>query len=587
MNSSRPSMLPGDCRTLPAVLRAHSVLRSHADAFRFLDSQGHERNRLDYAGLDRRASEIGRQLQAMGLRGERVLLLFPAGLDFIAALLGCFYAGVTAVPVPLPVTTQERALARAVSLARDAEPAGILSISTLATRAAEAFGLPQSCVIATDSLQPITSSNDFLDPDPQSLAMLQYTSGTTGKPRGVMLTHENLMANQRILHETLRMSADDRAVCWLPHYHDMGLIGAILQTIYAGCSCALMSPLAFLQRPRRWLEAISRTKATISMAPNFAYALCARRADAQEPGLDLSSWRLAICGGEPVIPETLGAFAERFAAAGFRRAALMPCYGMAESTLLVTADRLEQEFHVHEYAQPERSPLKDQTPRRKHVGCGSSPRDHRLAIVDPLRRVRLSDGQEGEIWLQGPSVAQGYWRRSTETSETFHARIADEAGAGDWLRTGDLGFLTPDGLCVTGRCKDLIILRGVNIDPLEIELSARGSHPSLEHGAGAAFGTNTGDTEAVVLVHEVGRTAARTLDSTAVAQAIAHALHGDFGIVLHDLVLVAPGTLPRTTSGKIQRRLCKELYGAGQLSPLAPMEHLTLGRSRRQPVPSC
>jgi acyl-CoA synthetase (AMP-forming)/AMP-acid ligase II len=571
---------------MAGMLRLHARRQGSAEAFRFLDARLNVAALISYAELDHRAALIAAQLREAQCEGERVLLVFPSGIDFVSALFGCFYAGSTAVTVPIPVMEAQRAFERALPVARDAEPRAILTLSERLQPALQNDGFANARWITTDTIK---SDGPLWQPDgpaPSSIALLQYTSGTTGVPRGVTLSHENLMANQFLLREALDTRADDRAVCWLPLYHDMGLIGAVLQTVFVGGSCALMSPLTFLQRPLRWLEAISKLRATISMAPNFAFEFCARRGEKALPDVDLSSWRIAICGGEPVRGEVLSRFADTFSPNGFSMAAFAPCYGLAEATLLVTASPRGQKIISERVpvAGAANEPSGHQSSNgRVHVCCGRPGKDHEIAIVDPRSRRRVAAGSEGEIWLRGPSVGQGYWRRIAETRETFHGEIAGEPPAGGWLRTGDLGFVGKQGLFITGRLKDVIIVRGANIDPLDVEMAACASHESLGGSSAAAFGIDGGNTEAVVLVLEVDRAIVRNRDVEPLVAAIIRALIRKFGFSPHDVVLVAPGSLPRTTSGKIQRHACRRCYEADEFRPITNHSHPTLGRAR-QPV---
>lgn len=568
--------------SMAGILRKHALQRGDAEAFSFLDSKLNICTRISYAELDRRAALIADRLRKAQCGGERVLLVYPSGFDFVAALFGCFYAGSIAVTVPVPVMEPHRVFERALPIVQDAEPRAVLTLSDRLVTASESAVFAGINWIATDTIAPDGPLWHGEEPDSNSIALLQYTSGTTGVPRGVTLSQANLMANQRLLTEMFDIRPDDRAVCWLPLYHDMGLIGAVLQTVFVGGSCALMSPLTFLQRPMRWLEAIGKLRATISMAPNFAFELCARRGGTTLPDLDLSSWRVAICGGEPIREEVLARFTDSFSPCGFAASAFAPCYGLAESTLLATAPDKGSKIISAKLpdAAGQSSAGGSSHSARFHVCCGKPAKGHEIAIVDSQSRQRVRDGNEGEIWLRGPSVAKGYWRRKEETAEMFHAEIPGEPPAGAWLRTGDLGFIGPHGLFVTGRRKDLIILRGANIDPLDVETVARASHESLANGFAAAFGIAGEGTEAVVLILELDRSVMRSREFEPLVEAAVRALNRTFGFKLHDMVLVAPGSLPRTTSGKIQRHLCRQRYEAGEIRPVADCSHPALGRTR-------
>jgi acyl-CoA synthetase (AMP-forming)/AMP-acid ligase II len=565
-----------DASTIGEVLTWQVAHRPDKRAFLFLERGERETESFTFAELNRRAQAIAQILQKNELCGRRVILAYPSCLEFVAALFGCFYAG--AIAVPAPVASHGHALARIHTIVADAEAAAVLSLrSSLITE----LQIPDVLCIATDE---IPNSGVCLPQhvEPGGLALLQYTSGSTGTPRGVMLTHSNLIHSQRVLARALDSSADDIVVSWLPLYHDMGLIGSVLHTVYHGYFCVLMPPLSFMQKPIRWLKAIHRYRASISVAPCFAYDLCARRyVPERDADLDLSSWRAAICGGETIRPRVLEKFAETFRPAGFDPKALFPAYGLAEATLLATSSAAGSgmtKFSTDVVAAGE-GPDKPQAGRKQLACCGHAWEEQRIAVVDPVSCRRLPLGQSGEIWLQGPSVALGYWNRSEETKATFQAQLADEADSGLWLRTGDLGFLGPDGLVVTGRRKEIIVIRGANYDPVDIETEACDSL-SLSSGGAGAFSIDHDDGEAVVLALEIERSALRSMDVHLLASQVISAVNRRFGLTIYDLALLRPGALPRTTSGKIQRHLCKELYLAGDLGALRSIDHPGLGRCR-------
>ncbi|HWN44200.1 MAG TPA: fatty acyl-AMP ligase, partial [Thermoanaerobaculia bacterium] len=432
------------------VVRERAGRLGERCAFTFLGDGDTPTERLTYAEVDRKARSIAADLQRRGAQGERVLLLFPPGLDFVTAFLGCLYAGAVAVPAYPP--SPGRGTGRLRSLLEDAKPRLALTTPPLLPRVErEVEG-----AVALEGLLP----EDWRPPavGPDSLAFLQYTSGSTSTPKGVRVTHGNLIANERAIQHAFGQSEESVVVGWLPLYHDMGLIGNVLQPLWCGATCVLMSPLSFLQRPRRWLEAIGRFRGTTSGGPDFAYSLCVRKIPpAEREGLDLSSWRVAFNGAEPVRAATLDAFAEAFAPCGFHREAFYPCYGLAEATLFVSG------------GDPEVAPRVS----GNLVSCGRAWPGERITVVDPETGRELPAGEEGEICVSGPSVADGYWE-----GESF----------GGFLRTGDLGRLDEDGeLFVTGRLKDLIVVRGRNIYPHDVERTAEESHPALRPGGGAAF----------------------------------------------------------------------------------------------------
>jgi acyl-CoA synthetase (AMP-forming)/AMP-acid ligase II len=468
-------------------------------------------------------------------------LLFPPGLDFIVALLGCLSAGAVAVPAYPP--SPGRGTGRLRSLLADARPRLALTVSAWVERVGRELSEAVETVeiVAIDGLleEPAEDWRPAAA-DSSALAFLQYTSGSTSTPKGVRISQENLLANQRAIQRAFGQSEESVVVGWLPLYHDMGLIGNVLQPIWCGGSCVLMSPLAFLQRPARWLEAVSRFRATTSGGPDFAYALCVRKVlPAECVGLDLSSWRVAFNGAEPVRAATLDAFAAAFAPAGFRRRAFYPCYGLAEATLFVSG------------GDPDAPPVL----HNSLVGCGRAWPGERLAIVDPETGKLVPAGEEAEVWVAGPSVADGYWGRPEETAHTFGARLA-ETGEGPFLRTGDLGRLGADGeLFVTGRLKDLIVIRGRNLYPHDLERTAEESHPALRPGGAAAFSVEADGEERLVVAVEVERR--RETESREAAEAIRAAVLHEHEISPWEVVPIRAGTLPKTSSGKVRRLACR------------------------------
>jgi acyl-CoA synthetase (AMP-forming)/AMP-acid ligase II/acyl carrier protein len=511
--------------------------------------------------------------------GERALLLYPRTLDFISAFLGCLYSGVIAVPLYPP--RNDRSLPRLAAVAADAQAKLILTTSTSLPRIrAWLSRMPQSGgieVIATDQITP-DEANQWVRPDinPGSRAFLQYTSGSTSTPKGVMVTHGNLLHNEEMISRAFSHSESTRIVSWLPVYHDMGLIGGVLQPLYLGATCILMSPLAFVQKPLRWLQAIAKYRATTSGGPNFAYELCAAFiSEEAKEGLDLSSWKVAFNGSEPVREDTLQRFSKAFAACGFREETFYPCYGLAEATLLVTGGIAGSRQRIHAVNQQElvrgRAIASDEKGGKKFVGCGRAWSGQQVAIVDPERRTLCAEGEIGEIWVSGPSVTQGYWNRSEETSESFSVLLNQAAGVADnrlFLHTGDLGFLHQQELFITGRIKDLIIIRGRNYYPQDLELTAERTYRGLKPGCSAAFFIESSGEERVVLVQEV-ESAAPVADLQGVMERIRSEISKEYEVALHEVVLIKAGTIPKTSSGKIQRQACKAKYLKAELEVIA------------------
>jgi acyl-CoA synthetase (AMP-forming)/AMP-acid ligase II len=506
--------------------------------------------------------------------GDRVMLLYPPGLDFIAAFFGCLYAGVVAVPSFPPHAAQlARTLPRLVGVAADAELSAVLSTNAIAA-GADAIArhapiLGASTWIATDVL-PHDAGSDWREPDVahDALAFLQYTSGSTSAPKGVMVSHANLLHNLAYANHVEENDATSISVSWLPVIHDMGLIEGVLEPMYAGYPAYLMAPASFLQRPIRWLRAVSRYRATNSGGPNFAYDLCARKiTDTQRDELDLSSWCVAYNGAEPIRGDTLSAFYERFRNVGFRWRSFYPVYGLAEATLVVSSGRRDYEAVIQRadaggISRGEFRVATDDTAiSRPLVACGTAAYGTRVVVVDPESCRACAEGEIGEIWVASPSVAHGYWRREQLTAETFGAFLI--TGDGPFLRTGDLGVLRNGELIVTGRLKDLLIIRGLKHYPQDLELTAERQHPALRAGCAAAFALDDESREDVAIAIEVDTRALSTDGNEREAQlrdittAIRRAVTEEHGIVLAGVSLLAIGTMPKTSSGKLRRHACR------------------------------
>ncbi|NJN10936.1 MAG: amino acid adenylation domain-containing protein, partial [Richelia sp. RM1_1_1] len=443
-------------------------------------------------------------------------------------------------------------------------------LSTVQSLMTEKTDLKSLQWLTTDNLVPGIEDSWF-EPsiNKDTLAFLQYTSGSTGTPKGVMISHGNLLHNAQTTYQFMGHSAESKFVTWLPMYHDMGLIGGMLQPLYGGFPCIIMSPTSFLQRPYRWLQTISQYKGTTSGGPNFAYDLCVQKITSeQKVTLDLSSWSIAFNGAEPVRNETLERFAEAFAECGFRKEAFYPCYGMAETTLMVSGVNKATSPIVKtvqksalESSRIVESSVEDEDVYH-FVSCGRVIPEQKVVIANPETLKSCHRDEIGEIWVSGPSVGQGYWNRDGDTQETFGAYLSD-TGEGSFLRTGDLGFLQDGELFVTGRAKDLIIIRGRNLYPQDIELTAERSHPSLRAGASAAFTVLVNNEDKLVLVQELEFRAKP--DTTEVANAIRQAISEEHEVQVYAVVLIKPGSIPKTSSGKIQRRATRAQFENGTL----------------------
>lgn len=555
--------------TLVDVLSCRALHHPNQLAYLFLADGEVQGTHLTYRELDQQARAIAAQLQILGASGKRSLLLYQPGLDYVAAFFGCLYAGVTAVPAYPPRTNQS--LPRLQAIVADSQSVIALTTaevqSNIERQVSQSPTLRQLNWIATDQVV-IDFSHVWQKPEIEkdTLAFLQYTSGSTGSPKGVMVSHGNLLHNLELIYKGFGHTAESKGVIWLPPYHDMGLIGGLLQPLYGAFPVILMSPVAFLQKPLRWLQAISQHKATTSGGPNFAYELCLRKVtDEQRAMLDLSHWEVAFNGAEPIRSQTLDRFADVFASCGFRREAFYPCYGMAETTLMVSG-RYKDEVPTLEVVQTQalqqhlvRPASQTDADAQTLVSCGKPLLDLQVAIAHPERLTRCSPDEVGEIWVAGPSVAKGYWNQPTQTEHSFQAYLQD-TGEGPYLRTGDLGFLKDGELFVTGRLKDLIIIRGRNHYPQDIELTVAQSHSALRPDAGAAFAVEVQDEECLVIVQEVERSYLRSLDVDAVAGAIRQALSEQHELQVYAVVLVKTGSIPKTSSGKIQRRACREFF---------------------------
>jgi acyl-CoA synthetase (AMP-forming)/AMP-acid ligase II/acyl carrier protein len=564
--------------TLVHTIRAHAERRPDTVAVTFLKDGEQVGQRLTYRELDRQARGVAGRLQAVARAGERALLLFENNIDFVVAFLGCLYAQVIAIPAYPPRSNHH--LKRLQALVEDAQATIVLVAASIQEHIGErAARLP---VLDSARWLVVRSEDDALadawrmpDLRADTLAFLQYTSGSTGAPKGVMVSHGNLVHNERLAQVAFGHSEDSVLVGWLPLFHDMGLIGKVLQPLYVGAASVLMSPAAFIQKPVRWLRAIADHggRNVTSGAPNFAYDLCVRKiTDESLQGLDLSGWQVAFNGAEPVRAEVLDAFAERFAPYGLRRTALYPCYGMAEATLLISSNERSTEpiYRAVDAAALEQGRCEDVSPgkpSRRLVSCGRTWLEQELRVVDPATGTPCPPRQVGEIWLSGGSVALGYWNRPELTRETFQARLPD-SGDRTFLRTGDLGFLDGSQLYVTGRLKDLIIIRGRNHYPQDIEATVAQCSHMLHPDGGAAFSIEGPDGEELVVVHEVERAFWRKIDGDAVAGQIRQAVSETHELMVHAVVLLPPNRLPKTSSGKTQRSACRAAFLAGTLDPL-------------------
>jgi len=545
-------------------------------AYRFLREGEVEQDSITFGDLRRRARAAAGRLLVLRAKdgGNAAILLYPQGIEFIVAFFGCLYAGVLAVPAS--VSNRKRAIDILARIAEDAGARWILStgtqLSQLERDIEQGSPLQGIKVLDIEEGPDPRGAPPPMSIEPGAIAMLQYTSGSTGTPAGVVITHANLVDNQQQMQQAFEHDETTVIVSWLPMFHDMGL-GTVLISIWTGRPCVFMSPSVFVQNPRRWLAAISHYRGTVSLAPDFAYDLCVRRISPKErEGLDLSCWKVALNGSEPVRSSTLERFVETFGPCGFRRETFLPAYGLAEATMFVTSgdrrdppvvrrfsrEKLEQGLAVVE---------SDASRAQTLVSCGHPWFGSRLLIVDPDTRTECAPGAIGEIWLQGGAVGIGYWKKEVESVATFGATTSD--GRGPFLRTGDLAFIDAGRLYVAGRHKDLIIIRGRNHAPQDIEDSVSTCHPALVARGCAAFSIDTDDGERLVIVQEVARTSLRTLDVPSVVRAIRAVVSDNHALQTHAIVLLKPSSLPRTTSGKVRRKTCRQHFLENSLPAVA------------------
>ena len=576
----------GSVGSLADLLCRRSEANADQLAYAFLPDGENIGEQLSYGDLDRRARTLAWQLAQQDVTGQPVLICEPPGLGYIAGFFGCLYAGAIAVPAfPPDPQRRRRTLPRLQAILKDA---GAVACIAPGADLQRIRGLIESVSaqvpthwVASDSDAKAALTEDWRMPDidGEDPAFLMYTSGSTRSPRGVAVSHANALHNLRGF-PGFEGRPPRSFVSWLPFFHDLGLFLGMLHPLYRGCPSYLMPPAAFVQRPWRWLGAMSRFRASTTGGPNFAFDLCASRIRAEErEGLDLKAWNLALNGAEPVRAATLERFTRHFSPYGFRAEAHYPSLGLAEGSATVTGDRGFQRpvigrfdrrrIEAGQVAEVEGPEPMDGEAGDGHeltlVGCGGGLSDQQIVIVDPQRRLPRGADQIGEIWVRGASVAQGYWRQAEDSAATFEARLAD-SGEGPFLRTGDLGFFRDGELFVVGRLKDLIILQGVNHHPEDLEQTIGHCHPSVRPNCGAAFAVDADGQEGLAIVHEVSPV---DLDAETVLDAMRAALARVHSVTPHWLVLIAARSLPKTSSGKIQRRLTKELLAADKLQILA------------------
>lgn len=565
------------------ILRHRAINQPLQQSYTFLADGETESGTLTYQELDTKARAIAAFLQSQKMTGKNALVVYPyhQGLEFVTAFFGCLYAGVVAVTDNPP--RHNKYLTKMQKRVVSAETAIAITTKQLVTQVQQEISqnedidprFKQLQWVATDDI-PLSLADDYqeIDINSDTLAFLQFTSGSTGIPKGVMVTHGNIMHNSETIYQAFEHGEQSRGLIWLPLYHDMGLIGGVIQPLYGGFPTVLMSPVSLIQNPLRWLQAISRYQITTSGGPNFAYdLLCQVPPEAREQ-LDLSSWDLAFSGAEPIRAETLNRFANHFAPCGFRQEAFYPCYGMAETTLIISGgakksppvvkylDRAALENHQVIPINPE------QGGARAVISCGKGWLGDELIIVDNQSLTRCKPHEVGEIWVRGAGVGKGYWHQPEETDRSFRAYLAD-TGDGPFLRTGDLGFIEDGEVFITGRIKEMMILWGRNHYPQRIEETVQQSHPAFRQNCGAAFSIDVQGEERLVIVQELERSYLRNADINQLIELIINVVAVEHIAEVYAIALLRPSTIPKTSSGKIQRSQCKQKYLEQNLGAIA------------------
>lgn len=556
------------------VLSKRAVEEPDGIPFCYLADGEDERQPLTYHSFEAQAKATAAYLQQAGLEGERVLLLFPQGIEYLVALFGCFYAGVIAVPAYPP--RNNRNLKRLLAIMENCGSQHIMS---------DRAGIAHIELLKQDfSAYQLLAFEDMVEAKTEwrarslpldDVAYLQYTSGSTGTPKGVIITHRNVLENIKGLREAYYPYDLNMMFTWIPMYHDMGLLAMLTGLMVGGGTCYFMSPVHFIQKPARWLQAVSKYGAQYTVGPNFAFDLCCERVTAEEmEGVDLSHLKSVTNGSEPVRLSTLLAFQEKFSPYGFDFMAFCPGYGLAEATLGVSTLSADESVHIL----PKDGTLTPRildggnlevaNPEQYWVGCGHIVQGADVQIVDPETNAVLAEGQEGEIWVHHDGfVAQGYWNNEAATAYTFGNELPGQPGK-RYMRTGDLGFLQDGQLYVTGRIKDMVIIRGANYYPQDIERVVADSHIALEQNASAAFAHEAGEEEQLIVVQEVKRTEWRAADPEEVVQAIRQQLSEVFEIAPHQVLLIRPMNLPKTSSGKVQRHAARQQWAENKLRVL-------------------
>ena len=550
-------------------------------AYIYLEQGEEESERLTFAELDRTARRIADRLLDLTHPGERALLIYPSGLDFVKTFYGCLYAGI--IPIPTNAPGRNRSVQRLQAIGNDA--VAYLGLTTpelmvLFGQQIQEFPELNSLKWVSQDVLETGSEVAWKRPEitPERIAFIQYTSGSTNAPRGVVINYQNLSCSKDMIREVrgAEYTPESIIVTWTPQFHDMGLILGVIQGVFDAHLSVLMSPIAFLQRPMRWLEALTKYRGTFSGGPNFAYELCIRKVTDEELlKLDLSSWKMAFNSAEPIRVQTQDLFVRKFSICGFEYKAFHPCYGLAEATLVVSGYggvgetlALPVERTALEEGKILRCEPAEENNFRLLVNCGRPLGNAHIAIVDPLTRERCEQDRIGEIWVSGDTISKGYWNRPEDTEIYFRARIKNSE-EGPFLRTGDLGFVQDGKLYVTGRYKDMIIVRGRNYYPQDVEYTVEKCHPAMQPGCGAAFGVTIDSYEQLVVVQELRHEHEGNTDLDDVIKGIRLAIAREHGIRASTILLIRRGTIPKTSSGKIMRHECYNLFVENKLEVIA------------------
>ena len=564
------------------ILTCRGINQQDQKIYAFLDNGKIETASLTYGELHRRAQAIAARLQTSGVaQGERALLLYANSLEFVCAFFGCLYAGIIAIPTPSPDSIRlKRTLPRIYAFFKDAQVSAVLTTaktySQFPPEWQKDFSEQNITSIFTEEISD-TLATEWCKKEIRldNVAYLQYTSGSTSAPKGVMVTHKNMMHHSAYIQQAWNYTSDSIAVTWMPYFHDYGLIDGLIQPLYSGITCYIMSPLTFIRKPICWLEAISRFNVTHTQSPNFGYEYCIRKITSKQlTNIDLSSWKIASNGAEPIRKDTLENFIDKFKPYGFSPSAFYPAYGLAEATLLVSTKPHGETYEVasldasklekNQVFEHDSEPSFNKKITRHVVSCGFPICGMTVVIADPKTLTKCASNEVGEIWIQDQSVTQGYWNKPTETKQTFGAYLRD-TNEGPFLRTGDLGFFKNGQLFITGRLKDVIIIRGHNHYPQDIEFTVEKSHPSLRENSGAAFGVEISNREKLVVVQEVKRNWVNTLNLEEVIGDIRQELMAHHELQVYAVALIKSGSIPKTSSGKIMRRTCRTRFIEGTL----------------------